>query len=266
MATKEKGINQTEDTNDSTNKSKFMKYSGRQCPIPIKTWLKLFESIFNKPEQEIIFYLEDDALKWYGNNIAGTNIRLWATISQKLIEHFGTSLHSSLIEAQHRRLRLNETVLQYFDEKWDLLCQTSLTTSEKLECLTDGLPKEWQIQLAPTKWTVKTSDAWLQSVLCLEASLKTLRQKPKSPNHNIAKVHTARAQPQRFTRTSSRSQRQQPRQGSSSAPSPCKYCLQKMNLSCYHWHKDCPYLPSRTSSLSNEETNAAQQLENVTLN
>ncbi|UYV84394.1 hypothetical protein LAZ67_X002002 [Cordylochernes scorpioides] len=79
----------------------------------------------------------------------GTNINQWVTIKEKCITRFGSSTATPLIDAQRRYLRRNESVNDYFLAKIRLLKQTSLSKVEQIQMLTERLPAQWKISLAP---------------------------------------------------------------------------------------------------------------------
>ncbi|UYV79061.1 Transposase [Cordylochernes scorpioides] len=130
---------------------KLQKYSGDQKDIRAQSWVKLFElHVTDEDKGKLFFYyLEGRALEWYADEIAGTNIKQWETIKQKFITRFGSSTATPLIDAQRRYLRRDESVNDYFQSKIRLLKQTSLSKVEQIQMLTEGLPAQWKISLAP---------------------------------------------------------------------------------------------------------------------
>ncbi|UYV74269.1 K02A2.6-like, partial [Cordylochernes scorpioides] len=120
-------------------------------------WLNVFElgklfelHVTDEDKGKLFFYyLEGRALEWYADEIAGTNIKQWVTIKQIFITRFGSSTATPLIDAQRRYLRRDESVNDYFQSKIRLLKQTSLSKVEQIQMLTEGLPAQWKISLAP---------------------------------------------------------------------------------------------------------------------
>ena len=130
---------------------KLAKFNGINKDIRVQTWLKLFEvHTISYPHaqrvQNLLYYLTDTALEWYGDEIADNIINpqyTWDFVKQKMIRRFGSTTAQPLIEAQNLCLTFGQTLEEYFRAKIRLLNQTSLSEPEKIQMLTQGLQHAW---------------------------------------------------------------------------------------------------------------------------
>ncbi|UYV81569.1 hypothetical protein LAZ67_20001557, partial [Cordylochernes scorpioides] len=216
---------------------KLQKYSGNQKDIRAQSWVKLFElHVADEDKGKLFFYyLEGRALEWYADEIAGTNIKQWETFKQKFITRFGSTTATPLIDAQRRYLRRDESVNDYFQSKFRLLKQTSLSKVEQIQMLTEGLPAQWKISLAPIHF--EDIETWVSATLKLEAAFGSIQKNSKLAfNDNKFKDHTSYvASPPK-------------------PPYPCRFCKMR-NLNNFHWHNECPYRPKTfpKESAANEQ-------------
>lgn len=214
---------------------KLAKFRGDGDKIKINVWLKIFESIFPKEATtKLVYYLEGNALEYYGEHILGSNISSWETIKAKLTTRFGPKIHSNLLVGMQRRLKLNENVQSYFEEKLNLLMSTSLSQAEIITSLIDGLPIKWRHDFNGRD--IKNYEHWLQIALTAEAldknnSIKTYKNyQPRTGNTHTAIPSTSY----------SRNVQRKYIPNKNKLPSPCKHCKAKYNKDYFHWHKDCP--------------------------
>ena len=194
----------------------IQKYKGRESAIRVETWLKLFNEEFPEdPAKKLRYFLKDEALEWYGDNVVGTEISSnWPLIQEKMINHFGSTSASPLLDSYRRKLGPNEPLSQYINDKMRLLAKTSLRTKEKIELLTDGLPINWQ-DLMVAK-TFEDLDEWTQCVQKIESNNK--QRDVTQPMCGVSSPTGASRLPD----------------------TPCKYCKEKLNTDLYHWHRECP--------------------------
>ncbi|UYV67856.1 hypothetical protein LAZ67_5002259 [Cordylochernes scorpioides] len=205
------------------------------------SWVKLFElHVTDEDKGKLFFYyLEERALEWYTDEIAGTNINQWVTIKQKFITRFGSSTATPLIDAHRRYLRRDESVNDYFQSKIRLLKQTSLSKVEQIQMLTEGLPAQWKISLAPIHF--EDIETWVSATLKLEAAVSSILKNSKPAfSYNKLKDPTSYvASPPK-------------------PPYPCRFCKMR-NLNNFHWHNECPYRPKTFP----KETAANEQPSNL---
>lgn len=246
---------------DHDQHPKLSKFKGNGDKIKINVWLKIFETIFpEKPSAKLMYYLEDNALAYYGEHILGSNITAWDTIKTKLTTRFGPKIHSNLLVGMQRRLKLQENVQSYFDEKIDLLTSTNLSQAEVITSLTDGLPIRWRHDFNGRD--IKSYGAWLQIALAAEAldkgnnnkTYKNYVYKPRNSNTRSTIPITAFSNTQQNKRFTNKNK----------LPSPCKHCKEKYNKDYFHWHKDCP---TKDQNFQVDQVNHGVDLEqHITLN
>ena len=102
--------------------------------------------------EALLYNLKGIALEWYGDEIASSVVDLtWQQVRERTIRRFGISTSTPLIDAQRRRLKLGETVEQYFTDKMRLLRQTTINEKEITHQLTEGLPFSWKLSMTAAK-------------------------------------------------------------------------------------------------------------------
>ena len=216
---------------------KLTKFNGITKDIRVQTWLKLFEvhtiacSDLQRV-QNLMYYLSDTALEWYGDEIAsniGNPQYNWDFVQQKMVRRFGTSTAQPLIEVKNMSLRRDQTLEDYYRAKIRLLNQTSLSEAEKIQFLTDGLPYTWKCSLAPIPIT--TTDVWFESAQRVEA----FQSKPVYHKDNQFKnkdIQFKQFKPQQNHSLALNTPNNSP-------PYPCRYC-QYYGREELHWHSECP--------------------------
>ena len=226
----------------TTENYKLQKYSGQGEEIRAQSWIKLFElHCPDDTKPKVLFYhLQGRALEWYADEIAETTIINWNTVKQKFLARFGSTTATPLIDAQRIYLRQGQKVETYFQEKIRLLKQTSLTKAEQIQMLTNGLPAQWKVSLAPINF--KEVEEWVEATLRLEAA-----------SYQVGRPNRVEAiKPSTHTMSPKR------------PPYPCKFCM-RQNIESFHWHNECPnrksdYHPktqpqTTQKTLLNESTN-----------
>ena len=217
---------------------KLSKFNGVTKEIRVQTWLKLFEVhtiAFSDLQrvQNLLYYLSDVALEWYGDEIAdniGNPQYNWDLVKQRMVRRFDCSSAQPLIEAKDLKLKQNQTLEDYYRAKIRLLNQTSLSEPEKIQMLTEGLPFTWKASLAPIP--IITTDVWFECAQKVEAiqsksfARRDTNHKPQYKSQN--KPHRS------FNLNTQRQQRPE-----SQAPYPCRYCQNQGRVE-YHWHSECP--------------------------
>lgn len=105
-------------TSPTRHEDKLLKYDGTN-KVRVQSWLKVYalHTVKDTDEERInrlIYHLEGAAFEWFAEEIIGTNIKLWATVSDRMIKRFGTSSAQPLIQAQRLYLKQGESVETYF--------------------------------------------------------------------------------------------------------------------------------------------------------
>ena len=217
--------------------NKLDKYDGLTKDIRVQTWLRLYEVHTDgrssaERSRNLLYNLKGIALEWYGDEIAGSNYT-WDQIKDRMTRRFGISTATPLIDAQRRRLKREETVEQYFQDKMRLLRQAGLTESQMVDQLTEGLPFQWKLTLTASH-PVDTN-AWVQVAQKTESHFKSRPQLQKP----FVRKPTAR------TLAADTNQNESPPQ--------CQYC-RRLNIQVNHWHARCPNNP-RANSNQNRNNN-----------
>ena len=217
----------------ATKEIKLEHFTGKNT-IEAKHWLNLFEvvcaqlNLVNTEDKvvKLMSYLKDDALAFFAQRIApDVSTITWADTRRLIEKRFGTPEVSSIVTANHRKLRRNESLKEYFDEKMKYLDKTSLTEPEKCDLLTDGVYDEFQSRLLPA--TILTTEDWLQKAIRVEMALHRHPSHPKpSSNKDIQLKQFKPNQHKSFAL-------------STTPPNPCIYC-QYEGREEWHWHSLCP--------------------------
>ncbi|RWS01735.1 Retrotransposable element Tf2 protein type 1-like protein, partial [Dinothrombium tinctorium] len=192
----------------TTSYQQLDKYGGRNDNVKIQTWIKLYEGA---------------ALEWFGDEVAPSIQTLtWQEVKSKIIQRFGISTATPLIDAQRRLLRRSESVEDYYKDKMGLLRQTGLSEHEMVQQLTEGLPIEWKLTMTAAR--PLTPNSWIEVAQQLESHFKQQQKQQLFRN---------KPRTERILVTVEQKKNNKPR-------SPCRYCLQR-GQTVYHWHSDCPF-------------------------
>ncbi|UYV68635.1 K02A2.6-like, partial [Cordylochernes scorpioides] len=130
--------------------NRLQKFNGSKSAIRPESWIKLYDFENNSLKEDekiknLMYYLTDSALEWYADEIiSNPAIKRWEVVKEKLIQRFGSYNANPIVSASHRRLKREESIENYFQDKIRLLNQTHLTKEEKINLLTDGLPNDWK--------------------------------------------------------------------------------------------------------------------------
>ena len=237
--------------------TKLEPFNGKNT-IEAKIWLNLFEVVCRKENAstdeekttELMSYLKDDALSFYGTSIA-TRIPTitWSEVRQLIEKRFGTPETSSIVEANHRRLRRNETIKEYFDDKMRHLDKTSNTVQEKCDMLTDGVSTNEQLQTNLLMASITTTEDWLQKALKMETALNR-RSNYSKPFNKDFKPHNQSQSNHKSFQLDSNPDSECFLSDANHAPYPCRYC-QYQGREEYHWHSECPIKANLAQSRGN---------------
>ena len=213
---------------------KLDKYDGNNKDIRIQTWLTLFEvHTFDFTDSQriraLLYNLKGIALEWYGDEIASSVVELtWQQVRDRTIRRFGISTSTPLIDAQRRRLKLGETVEQYFTDKMRLLRQTTINEKEITHQLTEGLPFSWKLSMTAAK--PSDPNTWVEVAQQLETYFSSRPAKPgfNNFNRNQRPQNSGRPNPRALAVSTDKT------------PFKCRIC-ERRGLTEYHWHRDCPH-------------------------
>ncbi|UYV74184.1 K02A2.6-like [Cordylochernes scorpioides] len=192
------------------------------------------------PEDEkiknLMYYLTDSALEWYADEIiSNPAIKRWEVVKEKLIQRFGSYNANPIVSASHRRLKREESIENYFQDKIRLLNQTHLTKEEKIHLLTDGLPNDWKDLIVAAQPTDATK--WFHIAASIEQNRASIQFKPKNKIHLATKNNDNRK---------------------NVCPFWCPICSKK-GIKIKHWVTDCEdYDPNYKKDRPNQNTSVKQ--------
>ena len=258
------GHTQTEDggSDHFTPRNVITKFSGSKSIIRAEVWLNCF-LVGTKSQSEeqrvvtLMSYLTDDALNWFGTDIAPhISIIKWSEVSEKFIARFGQPKSDPLVEAEHRKLRGQETVQSYFEDKINLLNKSGLPEERIIAQLTEGMPYTYRISLLCSK--AKTAYEWLSIAMQMEGVMRS----KATPTHFNPRQRFQRDNKHRTNislLSNGNSSEKKPK-------TPCRFCLNAGQTN-YHWHNNCPRNPNRRSadnpSQSSTASNTSQSSQQV---
>ncbi|UYV69788.1 hypothetical protein LAZ67_7000732, partial [Cordylochernes scorpioides] len=224
--------------------NRLQKFNGSKSAIRPESWIKLydFENISLKEDEKIknlMYYLTDSALEWYADEIiSNPAIKRWEVVKEKLIQRFGSYNANPIVSASHRRLKREESIENYFQDKIRLLNQTHLTKEEKIHLLTDGLPNDWKDLIVAAQPTDATK--WFHIAASIEQNRASIQFKPKNKIHLATKNNDNRK---------------------NVCPFWCPICSKK-GIKIKHWVTDCEdYDPNYKKDRPNQNTSVKQVCE-----
>ncbi|UYV76949.1 K02A2.6-like [Cordylochernes scorpioides] len=176
------------------------------------------------------------ALEWYADEIiSNPAIKRWEVVKEKLIQRFGSYNANPIVSASHRRLKREESIENYFQDKIRLLNQTHLTKEEKIHFLTDGLPNDWKDLIVAAQPTDTTK--WFHIAASIEQNRASIQFKPKNKIHLATKNNDNRK---------------------NVCPFWCPICSKK-GIKIKHWVTDCEdYDPNYKKDRPNQNTSVKQ--------
>ncbi|UYV74788.1 hypothetical protein LAZ67_12000984, partial [Cordylochernes scorpioides] len=176
------------------------------------------------------------ALEWYADEIiSNPAIKKWEVVKEKLIQRFGSYNANPIVSASHRRLKREESIENYFQDKIRLLNQTHLTKEEKINLLTDGLPNDWKDLIVAAQPTDTTK--WFHIAASIEQNRASIQFKPKNKIHLATKNNDNRK---------------------NVCPFWCPICSKK-GIKIKHWVTDCEdYDPNYKKDRPNQNTSVKQ--------
>ncbi|UYV64131.1 K02A2.6-like, partial [Cordylochernes scorpioides] len=176
------------------------------------------------------------ALEWYADEIiSNPAIKRWEVVKEKLIQRFGSYNANPIVSASHRRLKREESIENYFQDKIRLLNQTHLTKEEKIHLLTDGLPNDWKDLIVAAQPTDTTK--WFHIAASIEQNRASIQFKPKNKIHLATKNNDNRK---------------------NVCPFWCPICSKK-GIKIKHWVADCEdYDPNYKKDRPNQNTSVKQ--------
>ncbi|UYV63592.1 K02A2.6-like, partial [Cordylochernes scorpioides] len=186
--------------------------------------------------KNLMYYLTDSALEWYADEIiSNPAIKRWEVVKEKLIQRFGSYNANPIVSASHRRLKREESIENYFQDKIRLLNQTHLTKEEKINLLTDGLPNDWKDLIVAAQPTDATK--WFHIAASIEQNRASIQFKPKNKIHLATKNNDNRK---------------------NVCPFWCPICSKK-GIKIKHWVTDCEdYDPNYKKDRPNQNTSVKQ--------
>ncbi|UYV64628.1 K02A2.6-like, partial [Cordylochernes scorpioides] len=206
-----------------------------------RSWIKLYDFENNSLKEDekiknLMYYLTDSALEWYADEIiSNPAIKRWEVVKEKLIQRFGSYSANPIVSASHRRLKREESIENYFQDKIRLLNQTHLTKEEKIHLLTDGLPNDWKDLIVAAQPTDATK--LFHIAASIEQNRASIQFKPKNKIHLATKNNDNRK---------------------NVCPFWCPICSKK-GIKIKHWVTDCEdYDPNYKKDRPNQNTSVKQ--------
>ncbi|UYV70777.1 hypothetical protein LAZ67_8000572 [Cordylochernes scorpioides] len=221
--------------------NRLQKFNGSKSAIRPESWIKLYDFENNSLKEDekiknLMYYLTDSALEWYADEIiSNPAIKRWEVVKEKLIQRFGSYNANPIVSASHRRLKREESIENYFQDKIRLLNQTHLTKEEKINLLTDGLPNDWKDLIVAAQPTDTTK--WFHIAASIEQNRASIQFKPKNKIHLATKNNDNRK---------------------NVCPFWCPICSKK-GIKIKHWVTDCEeYDPNYKKDRPNQNTSVKQ--------
>ncbi|UYV71593.1 K02A2.6-like [Cordylochernes scorpioides] len=221
--------------------NRLQKFNGSKSAIRPESWIKLYDFENNSLKEDekiknLMYYLTDSALEWYADEIiSNPAIKRWEVVKEKLIQRFGSYNANPIVSASHRRLKREESIENYFQDKIRLLNQTHLTKEEKIHLLTDGLPNDWKDLIVAAQPTDTTK--WFHIAASIEQNRASIKFKPKNKIHLATKNNDNRK---------------------NVCPFWCPICSKK-GIKIKHWVTDCEdYDPNYKKDRPNQNTSVKQ--------
>ncbi|UYV81219.1 K02A2.6-like, partial [Cordylochernes scorpioides] len=221
--------------------NRLQKFNGSKSAIRPESWIKLYDFENNSLKEDekiknLMYYLTDSALEWYADEIiSNPAIKRWEVVKEKLIQRFGSYNANPIVSASHRRLKREESIENYFQDKIRLLNQTHLTKEEKIHLLTDGLPNDWKDLIVAAQPTDTTK--WFHIAASIEQNRASIQFKPKNKIHLATKNNDNRK---------------------NVCPFWCPICSKK-GIKIKHWVTDCEdYDPNYKKDRPNQNTSVKQ--------
>ncbi|UYV80667.1 hypothetical protein LAZ67_19001324, partial [Cordylochernes scorpioides] len=221
--------------------NRLQKFNGSKSAIRPESWIKLYDFENNSLKEDekiknLMYYLTDSALEWYADEIiSNPAIKSWEVVKEKLIQRFGSYNANPIVSASHRRLKREESIENYFQDKIRLLNQTHLTKEEKIHLLTDGLPNDWKDLIVAAQPTDTTK--WFHIAASIEQNRASIQFKPKNKIHLATKNNDNRK---------------------NVCPFWCPICSKK-GKKIKHWVTDCEdYDPNYKKDRPNQNTSVKQ--------
>ncbi|UYV64482.1 hypothetical protein LAZ67_3000918, partial [Cordylochernes scorpioides] len=221
--------------------NRLQKFNGSKSAIRPESWIKLYDFENNSLKEDekiknLMYYLTDSALEWYADEIiSNPAVKRWEVVKEKLIQRFGSYNANPIVSASHRRLKREESIENYFQDKIRLLNQTHLTKEEKIHLLTDGLPNDWKDLIVAAQPTDTTK--WFHIAASIEQNRASIQFKPKNKIHLATKNNDNRK---------------------NVCPFWCPICSKK-GIKIKHWVTDCEdYDPNYKKDRPNQNTSVKQ--------
>lgn len=171
-------------------------------------------------------YVEGEALTWFGDEIAPHASTLsWSEVKRRMIARFGQIIIRPLIAAHKRILQSTENVQRYYEEKMDLMRQTTMTEEDMIASLTEGMPFSYHNHLISCG--TATTGEWLSKALQFECSMGKRRN-----NYRPIHAEAAVADPQNKKSVDIKKK----------PLTPCRFCKEK-GKELFHWHSECKLNP-----------------------
>lgn len=223
-----------------TDKLLMPRFEGDGAKVKIESWLDLFELVHditdNKAKiKKLVTYLKDGAMDWFCDTVMPRISEIeFAEIKSEMITRFNRDLVEPIIQVQNRKLKREELVTDYFNDKIQILRRTGLKVPGQIAMLTDGMPQHFRTPLISAR--PADTNAWLSLALDLESSFQqnkkfgTMVQGPKAEAVHITKKDHKRDDKHSGRGTSKPSGRK--------PPGPCRYCKSR-GLENWHWNNDC---------------------------
>lgn len=162
---------------DMAEKTLFPRFEGDSSKVKIESWLAMFELVHDNlttdkdKVKKMVSYLKDGAMDWFSETIMpryAANTINFDAIKTEMATRFNRDLVEPIIQVQNRKLKKDETVNEYFNDKLQILRRTGLKETGQIAMLTDGMPQHFRTPLISAR--PKDTNSWLSIALDLETS------------------------------------------------------------------------------------------------
>lgn len=216
------------------------RFEGDSSKVKVESWLTMFElvhdSITDNKEKikKLVTYLKDGAMDWFCDTIMPRIETItFATIKTEMITRFNRDLVEPIIQVQNRKLKKEESVNDYFNEKLMVLRRTGLKETGQIAMLTDGMPQHFRTPLISAR--PANTNGWLSLALDLETSFRQNRKfQVDNPGPRTETVHII----DKNKRDSKKTGRGTTKQSGRKPPGPCRFCKSRGQEN-WHWNNEC---------------------------
>lgn len=225
----------------TTEKLLMPRFEGDTAKVKIESWIDLFELVHditdNKAKiKKLVTYLKDGAMDWFCDTIMPRIDTIqFSDIKTEMVTRFNRDLVEPIIQVQNRKLKRDETVTEYFNDKISILRRTGLKVPGQIAMLTEGMPQHFRTPLISSR--PSDTNAWLSLALDLESSFSQNKKfMTQALGPKVEAVHITNKRNNRDGRRPAGHGAQKP--SGRKPPGPCRYCKSRGQEN-WHWNNEC---------------------------